>query len=165
MWLIVSCETLVYQKLFKYNYQEYLSSNIAVETLCTKYDTSGENTHEENTYIHVCSSTLYSPCKCFFLEVRSQGELSLVTLNTVPSLCFFSGEASFSGRSVDCTSCSEGISCKLYKKWSYLGYNYHCRSAMICRDDLELRWRLLMLKMGFRTYLCYYTFILHFNYL
>ena len=42
---------------------------------------------------------------------------------------------------------------------------YHCRSAMICRDDLELRWRLLMLKMGFRTYLYYYTSILHFNYL
>ena len=27
--------------------------------------------------------------------------------------------------------------------------NYHCRSAMICRDDLELRWRLLMCENEF----------------
>ena len=26
---------------------------------------------------------------------------------------------------------------------------YHCRSAMICRDDLELRWRLLMCENEF----------------
>ena len=26
---------------------------------------------------------------------------------------------------------------------------YHCRSAMICRDDLELRWRLLMYENEF----------------
>ena len=28
-------------------------------------------------------------------------------------------------------------------------YYYHCRSAMICRDDLELRWRLLMCENEF----------------
>ena len=27
--------------------------------------------------------------------------------------------------------------------------NYHCRSAMICRDDLELRWRLPMCENEF----------------
>ena len=30
-----------------------------------------------------------------------------------------------------------------------VGHYYHCRSAMICRDDLELRWRLLMCENEF----------------
>ena len=33
---------------------------------------------------------------------------------------------------------------------------------MICRDDRELRWQLLM---SYRTYLYCYTFLRHFNYL
>ena len=73
MWLVVSSDTLVYQKLVKYNYQEYFILYYRRRNTVYKvYDTSSEITNEENTYIHVYSSTLYSPRKCFFLEVGSQ---------------------------------------------------------------------------------------------
>ena len=35
------------------------------------------------------------------------------------------------------------------KRKSLIDIHYHCRSAMICRDDLELRWRLLMCENEF----------------
>ena len=39
--------------------------------------------------------------------------------------------------------------------------HYHCQSAMICRDDLELRWRLLMCENEFSHILyCVETFLL-----
>ena len=35
---------------------------------------------------------------------------------------------------------------------------YHCRSAMIRRDDLELRWRLLMCENEF-LHISYYRYV------